>query len=333
MYNSMVMKSAALMLIVSTCLSVLGCSQQDGGFAGGRPLATAAERSSWQSSYATGQAVATGHYRIYTTAKTHALLEYLPGFMEAAYQNYLELTGLSEPTSANRMPIYMLGTRDEWAALTNKVTGPLAEAYLQIEAGGYCFNGACVFWDIGSLQTLSVSSHEGLHQFFHQRLTHRLPAWLEEGLCATTEGYEIRNDVVRFTPERNTSRFNDLRSALTAGWWIGLRDLLPMDAGDVVKHRTEKAVGYYGQLWALVLFIRSRPEYRLGMQRMLADAETGKLHETTDFSPEAFTALLQRGKLYNRAVSEKLFRSYICTDLEGFDREFHEFAERLAGLR
>jgi hypothetical protein len=229
------------------------------------------------------------------------------------------------------MHLYMLGTRKEWAALTAKVTGPLAGKYLSIEAGGYCHAGVCVFWDIGNLATLSVASHEGLHQFFHHRLKDRLPAWMEEGLCSTAEGYEIQGRAVRFTPDRNVLRFNHLRSLISGGRWVALAELLPMDAGDIAGRPTEHAVGYYGQLWALALFIRSQPAYRAGMQRLMADAEQGTLHQALNLAPAELAAMRMRPKQYNQAVSVAMFRHYVSGDLEGFESNFKAYARRLAG--
>ena len=300
----------------------------------GAPLMIETRRTAWQSPFAAGEQIDTRHYRIYSTiSNPRSLLGSVPGFMEAAHDNYLRLTGLADRALSGPLHVYMVGTRAEWVALTQKATGPLADKYAQIEAGGYCHNGVCVFWDIGPMATLSVASHEGLHQFFYHRLKQRLPAWLEEGLCATAEGYELQGqDAVRFTPDRNVARFNNLRQAIVAGRWIDLKDLLVMDSGDITGRSTEEAVGYYGQLWALAAFIRSRGDFHAGMFRLLADAEAGRFDKALKLTPAAMTALMGRPKLYNQALSEPLFRHYISGDLESFDREFQAFAKRLARL-
>ena len=325
------MRSNATVCALLAWSILAGCGPAGGTSA--MTMVTKVERAEWRTPYATGERITTGHYRIFTTARNRLVRKYLPGFMEAAYRNYLRITAMADRPTGQQMPVYMLGTRGEWAGLTRKVIqGPVAEKYLAIQAGGYCYNGVCVFWDIRPLATLSVASHEGLHQFFHHRLKHRLPTSLEEGFCVTAEGFEIVGDAVRFTPRNNPARYNDLRRALTSGHWIGLRKLLPMDAGDVVTGSTGEAVSFYGQLWALVAFIRSRPDYRAGMQQMLTDAQAGTFHQALGIPRDVFEALLQRGKLYNRAVAEKLFRHYICDDLEAFEREFRAFASRFAGL-
>ncbi len=324
------MKRICLAFLSTVVFVLTGCAEPPAPT--GTPLSTLTERSTWKSGYEGGERIVTSHYCIYSTVHTEVLQRHLPGFMEAAYRNYCRLTGLKNLRPSRPMPIYMLGTRAEWAALTKKATGPLAEKYLGIAAGGYCHKGICVFWDIGAFATFSIASHEGLHQFFHHRLKHRLPAWLEEGFCVTSEGYVIEQDRVRFTPDRNVMRFSNLRTAMVNGWWIPLDKLLPMDAGDMITGLTQKAVGYYGQLWALVGFIRSHDEYQKGLRRLLSDAETGNLHKALNVTEKDMREMLRWGRAYNRFVSEKLFRYYFTDDLKGFDREFYQFSKRLVNL-
>ena len=290
------------------------------------------EKEPWDADGARGLAIYSERHRIFTTSSNRLLVEYLPGFMAAAHDNYLVLTGLSDRPLPKRMPIYLMGTREQWASLTRSIFGTRARMPLSIEAGGYCHKGVCVFWDIGGLGTLSVSAHEGLHQFLHHRMKNQLPMWLEEGLCASAEGYEIFEDTVRFTPTDNASRLSNLRKAIVQDYWIPADKLLPMDAGDVIGGFTEKAVGYYGQLWALVGFLRSRDDYRAGLARLIADAEAGRLHVAMKLPADALPKLRRRGRAYNRTVSQPLFRYYITDDLATFEREYRAFAMKFAGL-
>jgi len=280
----------------------------------------------WKTPYADGLLLESAHYRIYTTADRPMLRTYLPGYMEAAHRNYLELTGLPAREVERPMDLYMLGSRNEWAALTRHVVREQIDLYLSIQAGGYCYEGVCVFWDIGP-HTLSIAAHEGLHQFFDRRLKDPLPMWAEEGLCVTAEGFELQGESVRFTPERNLSRFQTLREVIGGGRWIAADALLAMDAGDAVAHNPYTAVGYYAQLWALVHFLRSRPEHRAGLERMLQDAEAGRFART--IGPDLARL---RGRAFSRAAGRKLFETYITADIAGFDREFYAHAKNLAKL-
>jgi len=330
-YNGGVRSLLATLLLASIGLAT-GCRPAEPTRQGVSMLVRTAE-APWSSERSQGRAITSRHYRLYTTSRNRALIAYMPGFMEAAYDNYLQLTGLSG-TQTEPMPIYLMATREEWALLTASVVGRQAQTYLSIQAGGYCYKGVCVFWDIGGLGTMAVASHEGLHQFLAHNLRDRLPMWLEEGLCTTAEGYEILGSTVRFTPDSNISRFNHLRNAIVQDYWIALHELLPMDAGDAIGRKfAEKAVGYYGQLWALVQFIRSRPQYEAGMKRLLAEAAAGRLHEALGVPAPALRRLRARGRIYNRTVAEPLFRHYISSDLADFDRQYKAFARQLTWVR
>jgi len=294
-------------------------------------MVTAVKTTPW-SAGANGRELTSAHYRIFTTASNRTLVAYMPGFMEAAYGNYLDLTGLADRPGAEPMPVYLMATRQEWVALTESVVGKNAGPHLQLQAGGYCYKGTCVFWDIGSLATFSVAAHEGLHQFFYHRLRERLPMWLEEGLCTLAEGYQVNGDMVTFTVDRNIFRFTDLRAALVQSRFRRLEELLSMDSGEAVGGSTYQAVGYYGQLWALAQFIRSNDTYRRGMQRLLANAEAGNLHQALGMSPQELGNLRRQGKTYNKTVSLPLFRAYVSSDLAGFEKEYRAFAQKLARL-
>lgn len=322
-------------LLMGLLLVTAGCGGTADRDAGVSMLAAAQEHP-WQTGGSTGRELRSEHYRIFTTSSNRMLVQYLPGFLEAAHDNYLALTGLEDQPSAERMPVYLMGTREEWETLTRSITGPYAEIYTRIEAGGFCYEGVGVFWDIGGLGTLSVASHEGLHQFFHHRMSDQLPLWLEEGLCASAEGYNVHGDRVVFTPERNSGRAASLRRAIVQGDWLGIEELLPMDAGDAISghgpERTRKAVGWYGQLWALVHLLRSKPEYRGGMERLIRDAEAGRLHEALGYSRFKLDQLRGQGRAYTRVVGEPLFRHYISDDFEAFEREYRAYARELVGL-
>ena len=95
-------------------------------------LVTEISKRPWNSDYSSGFELTTAHYRIYTTATSRALKSYLPGFMEASYQNYLRLSDLPDLPVSEPMPIYMLATRTEWVALTKSIIGGKA---LSLEAG------------------------------------------------------------------------------------------------------------------------------------------------------------------------------------------------------
>lgn len=311
-----------------------GCNQSEPPAIGSAEhLRIDVDRRSWSGEGFSGSELITDHYRIYSTATGRSIDLYLPGMLEASYRNYLELTGLADRAQARRMPVYVMGTREQWAALTRSVVPPeQLRTYLSIQAGGYFYEQACVFWDLGALNTFPIAAHEGMHQFLAHRLEHPLPLWLEEGLCTLAEGYELDGETVIFDSLDNHERFQSLRAAIIRGDWIPLEELLPMHAGDAIGRAPGKAGGYYGQLWALAMFIRSEPAYNDALKRLLRDAQQGRVHETLEIDSSGFDRLAELRGLYNRRLSEPIFRRYISDDMERFERQYYAFAKQIAQL-
>ncbi|KKL74138.1 hypothetical protein LCGC14_2067900 [marine sediment metagenome] len=311
-------------LLGLSMLAVMGCQ---GDLSPAMPLVTSIQRSEWAFGDVPGSLLATDHYRIRTTSGNRAMLTHLPAFMEAAYSQYLSLTGLVDRPGGRPMPIYLLASRPQWAAMTRSVTGDQSATYLAIENGGYCYRGVCVLWDMRNFATFSIAAHEGLHQLLYHRLREHVPAWAEEGLCVQAEGFAMSATTVRLDPRLNTLRMANLRKVLSAGRWLALAKLLASDAADHIKAFPMRAPEYYGQLWALVMFIRSDPNYRAGLERMIADAQAGKFRKALGVPP-----IMGRGRSYNRAVSVPAFRHYIEADLATFEKRFKAYAKKLAKL-
>jgi len=323
-----------MLLFAGVWVCLIGCNGGDTAVRTGYPIVIETDIRPWNTSYSEGWQITTDHYRLYTTVRARPLQQYLPGMLEAAYKRYLDLTGLSDRSSAKRMAVYVMSTRQEWAALTTSRLGNRAGTVLSITAGGYCYDGVCVLWNIGPRATLSVASHEGLHQFFSHRLKQSLPMWLEEGMCVLSEGHNVHKGTLAFTPKDNPSRMTALRTAIINEHWQPIARLLPMDGGDAVgSGSTEKAVGYYGQVWALMRYIRSVPEYRRGLERLIQDAESGRLHEGIALPKSILGKIKRRGRTYNRTVSIPLFQHYITDDMETFEREYLAFSRKLVSLK
>ena len=324
-----------LNLIIPALLAfAAGCTGHAQSEQGATPLRIQFQSNSWDASDNVGRELTSTHYRIFTTSTRPEIVNYLPGFMEAAHRNYLAITELEARPAGEPMNVYMMATRQEWAGLTRSIVGGQWGVYASISAGGYCYKGVCVFWDIGGLASMSVASHEGLHQFLHHRVKEHLPMWMEEGLATLAEGYEIDGPTVRFTPERNITRFTDLRKALVNDWWIPLEKLLQMDGGDAVQlGAPERAVGYYGQLWALAQFLRTDPQFAAGRQQLIADAEAGRLVKALGRTDRLMARQLVGTRSYNRQVALPLFKRYISDNLKGFESRYKNFAMKLAKLQ
>ncbi len=293
----------------------------------GYSLMVPVERSTWTYGDALGQKLQTTHYRIHTTSNNRKLLAHLPGFMENAYDHYGQLTDLGGAAPAGKMTTYVMASRRQWAAMTEAVTGPNSRVYLAIENGGYCYRGICVMWDLGHFSTFAIAAHEGMHQFLYHRLTDTMPAWAEEGMAVLAEGFQLGNNAVLFDPETNPLRQGDLRTALSAGRRLTTEKLLAGDAGDHVARNPARSAEYYGQLWALMLFIRSEPQAQAGLERMLADAAAGKMRRSLSIPP-----IMGSGRTYTRAIALPVFKHYIDADVGAFEERFRAFARNLAKM-
>jgi len=295
-----------------------------------RSLNATVQRENWNGRYSNGVLLSSEHYRIFTTCTDEGVMAFLPGFMEAAHAYYHDLTGLKETDHEQVGKVYLLASRDQWADVTKRLVGNQSPQYLAIQAGGYCYKGTCVFWDLGYKQTVPVAAHEGLHQFLVSHLRDQLPMWLEEGLCVSVEGYKVddKNNVT-FDPDSADMQIGDLRNAVGRNLWIPLPKLLSMDAGQAIDGSNAQAVAYYAELWALVKFIRSNDTYRQGMQQMLADARDGAIRQHLGVGFLEFQGLRSDGRKYNSQLSEPMFRKYISKDVEQFDKAFTAYAQAL----
>ena len=339
----MSMRSAVLVILLG--LTCSGCRPAGGGRSGrrsalrvedlppGKSMSIRSGRRPWRYPLGVGQVITTQHYRIFTSAENPVLMNCLPGFLEAAYEHYEDLTGLTRPQAAKPLDVYMLASRQEWTHLTEHIVGRDAP-HLSIVAGGYCHKGVGIYWDLRNRATLSIAAHEGLHQFLYHQMRHRLPLSIEEGLCVSAEGFHIRADenTVVFVPRHNPSRYGTLRKAIVNRRWTPARRLLRMTAGDTITGMTEEALTWYAQVWALSMFLRTSEHYREGFARLLEDARSGSLHIAMNVPRDAYDELMKRGGHYSRTVGLPVFRHYITADLDTFERRYVAFSRRLAAL-
>lgn len=330
----------AMTTVLLGMVLLVGCAQDQGLRPGGEPgpavaFADPESTEEWSFAGVQGVKLSTPHYAIFTTADNPQLRGTIAGFMEAAYRNYTQLTGLalrSDAPNSGRMPVYLFGSRREWAQLTETVTGPAAPIYLKVRRGGYCYDGVGVFWDVGIRGTYSVASHEGMHQFLHHTIEQSLPIWAEEGIAVLSEGYTIRDDMVAFDPTENVTRMTTLRKAILSGRWRPTTRLITMSAGDNIQESSLRGGEYYSQLWAMMLFIRDDATYRAGLERMFQDAAAGRLNRALDIDDRTWAALQRNSRAYINVMGKKAFEHYIDSDVDAFEERYLRFARALAHL-
>lgn len=203
-----------------------------------------------------GRRLVTDHFDLYTTVADARLVDALPAFLEAAYREYDALVPLRPPTEV-RLTTYLFGSRLEWDRFVQANYPARHEVYARIRSGGFTEGGTAVIFHKAPPTTLATLAHEGWHQYADSLPGPAIPAWLNEGLGCTFEGFEFVRGRPRFTPLRNTFRINFLREGLMQGSLLELPQLLELDAGEMLTRDDSRLTQtYYAQTWALIAFFR-----------------------------------------------------------------------------
>jgi len=273
-----------------------------------------------------GKELITPHYRVRTTCTNPRLLHDIPEFLEGCWSAYSELVPpRREPASA--ATTYLFQTRQQWEIFTREFSPAKAPTYLLIRSGGFEERGVTVSHYGRMVTTLSVLSHEGLHQFLSLTRGAPLPAWVNEGLACYFEAFDLDDQGrPRFTPRNNLIRRNSLRDAYFRRDMFALPELLSTNAGRVVALPTMKVRTYYGQTWSIVLMLlEADPKSKegAGFRRLLGDLGTPEMRrvvsdESKSGGPEEF--------------GERVFRAYVTDDLEGFKARYDAYVKQILGL-
>jgi hypothetical protein len=209
-------------------------------------------------------------------------------FMESALIHYTTALGpLPRPDSA--METYLMGTRPQWARMTQRFMGEQAETYLQIQRGGFASGGKAILYDIGPRDTFAIAAHEGWHQYSQKTFKNPLPVTLEEGVATYMEGFRWTppgSDVPAssattptFMPWSNWERYEQLRQAERNGKLVPLDKLMRSTPQELMAGDPDNALVYYAQVWALIHFLNEdgAGQYQKALQAMLSDAANGRL--------------------------------------------------------
>ncbi|MBN2212357.1 MAG: hypothetical protein JW709_13245 [Sedimentisphaerales bacterium] len=286
--------------------------------------------------YMTGEGltIETAHYRIHTTAEDILILRQLSFFLESAFNAYQEIGVDAGP--GDLLVVYFFQDRQQWEVFTRRWTGRQAGEYLNIKAGAYYYHGACVAYHLGRGANLAVLAHEGWHQFSDACFTYRLPAWLDEGLATSFEGFRWEDGRVDFDVRLNAGRLMALQQCLAEDKWYRLEDLLRLDAGRVVSHAAGQAqlqgasqtVGsYYAQLYALARFLREDAfgRRRAAFERMLVDGREGRWPLEGELREEAMARDTAPSRRWNAQVGPMLFEYYFQQTPGQMEAEYRRF--------
>jgi len=268
-----------------------------------------------------GSVIETPSYRIMTTATRTALVERVPAFMELALNHYTSaLADLPRPNE--HMECYILGTRPQWARMTQRVMGNDADMYLRIQRGGFSSGGRAILYDIGPRDTFAIAAHEGWHQYTQKTFRNSLPVTLEEGLATYMEGFRWNPEQPErpiFLPWANVERYEQLRQAERTGKLIPLDRLMRSKPQELMAEDPDSALIYYAQVWALIHFLNEGEggKYREGLRLLLTDAAHGRLVARVNHT------LASRGIPTRRGVD--LLDIYLNRTAASLDEEYQAF--------
>jgi hypothetical protein len=312
-----VFRNAPIALLAVTLLGLTGCALFKPK---PPPPRERFQAEDWEYHRTPGRKITTAHYELCTTLKDDMLLGALPDVMESIFSHYHELVPAKNVPS-EKLKVYLFATRSDFERFTRALTGPRAREFLMVHYGGYSEGGTTVIEYNSNDTTFPILAHEGLHQYLQRCAGGEIPAWLHEGLAVYCEG--MRWDgarIARFDPWNNPFRYNTLAAALVNQRTFPLTELLDTHAGAMLKKGPRSTSIYYAQLWGLVLFLceGENGKYAPGFARMRAHVGQG--------DAEQFTRATQvAAGTHEYGPGEALFRSFITTDLDAFEREYEKF--------
>lgn len=281
-------------------------------------------QSSWQWRGIVGRQLQTEHYSLHTTLSDQAMVDRLAQVMEAAYRQYVRLVPVIN-RSPRKLPLFIFQTYDQWAEYTQTTTGEDSAAYLSVLNGGYAVGDRFVCWVSNEHDTRTTAAHEGWHQFVSVHFRMRLPPTLEEGLACTFENVSMRSDGVFFDRTHNLRRQRALRDAVEGDYLIPLETLILLHAGDLRDRSQAVREAYYGQAWALVVLLETRPEYREGFLNMLQAVASGNTPLDIGHNDGS--------QVYYPSRIKPFLQQYVIDEWSRFEQDYESFVREKARIR
>ena len=230
-----------------------------------------------------GQRIRTRHWDIRTTMRSQRFRQILPAFYEMALDQYQKAFDADLPPPDRSLETYLFADRRQWKNKTRMILPDKASSFEGLGRGGFTTNGIAVLYDIDGYgwhrDTLALGSHEGWHQYVQTTFKDQLPAWLDEGIATTMEGFSWRRGI-RFRPEFNRERWSRLCDCIREDRILPLDRLLSAHPENFLNGKKQTLLDYYAQIWALTRYLESGNDgiYKDKVGNILLLAASGDLY-------------------------------------------------------
>ncbi|MCH2134772.1 MAG: DUF1570 domain-containing protein [Phycisphaerales bacterium] len=283
-----------------------------------------------------GKQIRTRHWDIRTTMTSDRLRQLLPGFYEKALDRYQNAFGVDLPPPPYSLETYLFADRRQWKNKTRMLLPDKAASFEGLGRGGFTTDGIAVLYDIDGYgwhrDTLALGAHEGWHQYVQTTFKDQLPAWLDEGVATTMEGFSWRRRGLTFRTDANRERWSRLRQCVYEDRLMPLDVLISAHPERFLDGRKQTLLDYYAQVWALT--------------RYLAEAEDGRYRDQVGnalllaASGDLYRQLLRSEQLSDEARARiedesdaglALLEFLVGPDIDGFQDRFHDWSRSLVG--
>ena len=283
-----------------------------------------------------GQQIRTRHWDLRTTMRSERLKQLLPSFYEQALDRYQHAFGVELPPPTRSLETYLFADRRQWKNKTRMILPDKASSFEGLGRGGFTTEGVAVLYDIDGYgwhrDTLALGAHEGWHQYVQTTFKDQLPAWLDEGIATTMEGFSWRNGL-KFRVDANRERWSRLRTCALEGRMIPLEYLLAAHPERFLDGHKQTLLDYYAQIWAFTRYLQEAEDgrYRDQVGNALLLASSGDLYRqllrSDQLTPER---RLQVEEESDAGIA--LLEVFVEQDVPGLEARFHDWCYTLVGV-
>ncbi|MGB0717472.1 MAG: DUF1570 domain-containing protein [Phycisphaerae bacterium] len=321
--------SAALLFVSTVCLS--GCASSsrvdDLSLFDRRPIVT--DVSDWEAYGLRGRAIQTQHFVLYSTLQDTVLEKAIPGFLENLYSRFHRLLPHEEPAWQDSLSIYVFANKAEWLHFVERQFPHRTDLALKIFLGGFAEGRKAVCFYLSRPSLLATIAHEAFHTYTHAVLDENLPTWLSEGMACYYESALPNGDHIVHDPEHNTVRRNILCESVQLGRTTSVATLVNATPAEYIDAENPlQAVTYYGQVWALVSYLRDAgpTSIQAGFKELVNDLVAGQ------FRSRVSGVALTDSDVAALPFGEQVLVAYFGKRAEDFEVEYKDYLLDVCGF-